>query len=136
MANNIPERKQAPRSYQHAFKIYLICFYTLMTFLAIIGGIICLAFFFKYREMKLVYGFIGCIFAWVLFVVLRMIETSELKCKLCHGTFLHSKSCKKHRDAVKYPLLSHRQTAMLQSLFAGKFTCMFCGTPYRIGKKQ
>jgi hypothetical protein len=71
------------------------------------------------------------------FVLLRLIaawHTRKLTCGLCHGTLLHEKRCLKHERAEKWPLLGHRSTAVLRIIFTLGFTCMYCGTPYRLRK--
>ena len=62
------------------------------------------------------------------------LNSRHLTCHLCMGTVLHEKSCHKHAGARKLPLLSHRTTAVLSTLFCLGFTCMYCGSPYRLKK--
>ena len=61
-------------------------------------------------------------------------HTHRLNCPLCHGTVLHEKRCRKHRDARKLPLIGHRATAVLSLLCTGLFSCMYCGTQFRLKK--
>lgn len=56
----------------------------------------------------------------------------RLTCPLCHGTVLHAKSCRKHAEASKLPLLSHRASVVMTALGTGIFRCMYCGTPFRL----
>lgn len=60
--------------------------------------------------------------------------THRLHCPLCHGTVMHEKHCLKHENAKKLPPLSYATTAALQVLFTWRFSCMYCGTAYRLMK--
>ena len=53
-------------------------------------------------------------------------------CQLCHGPVLVKKECNKHRDARRYPLMSYRQSLLIDAAVKGQFNCMYCGTPYRM----
>ena len=71
------------------------------------------------------------------FVIARLSaawNTHRLACPLCHGMVLHEKRCRKHRDARKIPLIGYRATAVLSLLFTGNFSCMYCGTLFRLKK--
>ncbi len=61
-------------------------------------------------------------------------HTHRLTCPLCHGTVLHEKRCHKHRDAQKLPLIGYRATAVLSLLCTARFSCMYCGTLFRLKK--
>jgi uncharacterized membrane protein YciS (DUF1049 family) len=71
------------------------------------------------------------------FVLLQLIATwhsRKLTCGLCHGTILHEKRCLKHERAEKWPLIGYRATAMLRIIFTLGFTCMYCGSIFRLRK--
>ncbi len=73
----------------------------------------------------------------VLFAVARCVAfclARHLNCTLCHGTVMQEKNCRKHARAVRLPLLSHRNTAVLSVVATGSFCCMYCGTPFRLKK--
>jgi hypothetical protein len=61
-------------------------------------------------------------------------HASRLVCNLCHGTVMREKRCLKHHEASKWPLLGYSKTAALSILLCWRFTCMYCGTPYRLKK--
>jgi hypothetical protein len=61
-------------------------------------------------------------------------HASKLVCNLCHGTVLREKRCLKHHEASKWPLLGYSKSAALSILFCWNFTCMYCGTAYRLKK--
>jgi hypothetical protein len=63
-----------------------------------------------------------------------MWHCSRLVCNLCHGTVLREKRCLKHKEASKWPLLSHAATAAISIILTWRFSCMYCGTPYRLKK--
>ena len=77
---------------------------------------------------------LSCIGGFMLLRVIAAWHTRKLCCGLCHGTLLHEKRCLKHERAERWPLLSCRSTAVLRTLFTLGFTCMDCGTPYRLRK--
>ncbi len=77
---------------------------------------------------------LGCIGLFVITRVWAAWYTHRMHCPLCHGLVLHEKRCRKHRDAKKIPLLSYRATAVLGLLFTGVFSCMYCGTLFRLKK--
>jgi hypothetical protein len=62
------------------------------------------------------------------------IYSRRLCCPLCMGTVLHEKTCRKHHYAKRLPLLGYRAATVLGVLFTAGFTCMYCGTPFRLKK--
>lgn len=58
------------------------------------------------------------------------------KCPLCHCPPLHSRFCRKHRLADRWPPFTYRATAVLRILTSLSFRCMYCGTPFRLFKKS
>jgi len=66
--------------------------------------------------------------------VLAAINSRHLTCHLCMGTVLHEKTRHKHQNAKRLPLFGHRAMAVLNVLFTAGFTCMYCGTPFRLRK--
>jgi len=71
--------------------------------------------------------------AFILFTTIRYVHTSQLKCGLCHNPVAYPKGSSPHRDAEIMPPLTHRQTCLVNAVFRGRFICMHCGTPYRMG---
>jgi hypothetical protein len=66
--------------------------------------------------------------------LLAFLNNRHLACTLCHGTLLHEKRCRKHPDATRIPGLSYRAATVLKTLCTGTFSCMYCGTPFRLKK--
>ena len=63
---------------------------------------------------------------------LLALQGRSCPCQLCHGPVLVDKGCNKHRDARRLPLLSYRQSLMVDAALKGRFNCMYCGTAYRM----
>ena len=136
VSNQESPRRQSPRAFSGVLSLLVAFLWSLLGLLATISTIVALVMFFLKKDSYFAYVFIVSLVAAIVFTVIRLIVTSKIKCGLCHGTIVHAKNCRKHKYAQKWPLLSHRQTTLLQALFTGYFTCMFCGTPYRVGKKK
>lgn len=69
-------------------------------------------------------------------LIVGTILSAMTKCALCHGNPMLGKNCRKHTLANKIPFLTYRASAVLHLLFTGRFRCMFCSTPFRLGKKS
>jgi len=71
---------------------------------------------------------------YLFFRVWGFIQALRVKCPLCHGQPLHQKNCRMHRDARKILCFNYRISAVLDIIGDGEFTCMYCGTPFRLRK--
>lgn len=69
---------------------------------------------------------------FALLLIIRWMHSRSVSCPLCHGKILHGSKCHKHRDARRRGVLSYTSSLIVDVLFSGRFTCMFCGTPYRL----
>ncbi|MEZ5301710.1 MAG: hypothetical protein R3F11_13825 [Verrucomicrobiales bacterium] len=76
--------------------------------------------------------FLGILALHLVFRIWRYSHVIRLSCQLCHCPILHSRRCHKHRNATKLPLIGHRASAALEVFFRHGFTCMYCGTKYRL----
>jgi small-conductance mechanosensitive channel len=74
------------------------------------------------------------IVSWLVLKLGALWLTHQLRCNLCHGTILREKRCKKHHDGTKLPLLGYALSAAVAIVTTLHFSCMFCGTPYRLRK--
>ena len=74
------------------------------------------------------------IVSWLVLRLGALWLTHQLRCNLCHGTVLREKRCKKHEEGTKLPLLGYASSAALAIVTTCHFSCMFCGTPYRLRK--
>jgi hypothetical protein len=79
---------------------------------------------------------LGSLVALVGSLVMGIVLSAMTKCTLCHGTPLLGTSCRKHPLANKLPLLTYRASTILHVLFTGRFRCMFCSTPFRLGRRN
>jgi len=77
---------------------------------------------------------VGSLAVMALARLLVFVLARSLNCSLCYGPVMHEKACRKHRDALRLPLLSHRTSAAVSAACTGSFRCMYCGTPYRLWK--
>ena len=66
--------------------------------------------------------------------ILAFLNNRHLKCTLCHGPVLHEKRCRKHAEAARLPGLSHRAATAILLFLTTTFTCMYCGTHFRLRK--
>ena len=73
---------------------------------------------------------IGVAFLWLV----RFIHSRSVTCQLCHGKILHSSQCHKHVDARRHGMFSYTSSLYVDVVGSGKFTCMYCGTPFRLKK--
>ena len=78
--------------------------------------------------------FLGCFGAYLLVRLVTFVHAMRLKCPLCHGPVLHQKRCHMHRNARRIAFLSYRVSTILDILGDGVFSCMYCGTPFRLRK--
>jgi uncharacterized membrane protein YciS (DUF1049 family) len=83
-------------------------------------------------DRSLGYVALACLGGFVLLRVCATWYAAGLTCNLCHGEVLRSRRCTKHARASKFPLLSYRMTVVLQTVFTLRFTCMYCGSPFRL----
>lgn len=75
---------------------------------------------------------LACLSSFVLLRLLAAWNAAVLTCPLCHGGVLQEKRCRKHRDARRLPFVGYRPLVVLSTLFIGRFTCMYCGSPFRL----
>lgn len=77
----------------------------------------------------------GSLITFAASFVVGTILSAMTKCSLCHGSPLMPKKCRKHVLANKLPCLTYRASAIFHLIFTGKFRCMYCSTPFRLGVK-
>lgn len=76
--------------------------------------------------------FLAALGGYLLLWLIRFVMGRTLSCQLCHGPILHSKKCRKHRDARRIGPLGYSQSVLLDATVHGRYTCMYCGTPFRL----
>jgi uncharacterized membrane protein len=125
----------AARHYKYSLVLILA------TFLWLVSGVLLVGLLVSFVEMLAVgrdhagdYAKFAAVFlgGWMILRVIRFIIARRVTCPLCHGHILQKKKCRMHQDSRKLGPLSHRQSMMLDVATRAKFTCMFCGTPYRL----
>jgi len=130
------ERTQKPRVWRGQGRLILIVLLSVITYISLPATL--------YFTLRLVTDpgqrwdswAIGSLIAFVSSLVLGIILSTLTKCSLCHGTPLLARKCRKHTIANKLPFLSYRASSVLHLLFTGKFRCMYCSTPFRLGGKK
>lgn len=109
----------------------------LATFLWFVSGLLLIGLLVSFVLMLAIdkeYAKLAAVFlgGWVVLRVIRFVIARKVSCPLCHGHLLQKKKCRMHQESRKFGPLSHRQTMMVDVATRGRFTCMFCGTPYRL----
>lgn len=127
------ELTQKPRVWKGQPRLVLIALLALTTYLTLPATI-----YFTVRLIAEPRGgwqaaAVGSLIAFVASLILGLVLSAITKCGLCHGSPLLGKRCRKHVLANKLPFLTYRASAMLHLIFTGKFRCMFCSTPFRLG---
>ena len=130
------ERTQKPRVWKGQFKLLLIALLGLISYLALPG----LIFTTVHLLLNPTDGWqkwtLLCFIAFTGSLILGYILSSTVRCNLCQGSPMLVKKCRKHVLANKLPCLGYRASAILHLLFTGRFRCMYCSTPYRLGFKS
>ena len=130
----MPQRVRKARHFPRSLKLYFGAMCLFLSGMALLGFAWQLGLLIWSGERAHGFWAIG-LFAF--FLVARLMATvisHQLHCPLCHGTVMHERSCRKHAEAVKLPGLTYRATMVVQALFTFHFSCMYCGTPYRLKK--
>lgn len=129
------ERTLNPRLWKGQGRLLLIAFLALTSYLALPATL-----YFTIRLLLEPQGdwqkpALGSLIALAVSLILGTLLSAITKCGLCHGAPLMGKNCRKHVLANKLPCLTYRASAILHLIFTGKFRCMFCSTPYRLGTR-
>lgn len=127
-------RVRRPRSFKRPVLLWTTALLFLVSFAALVAFVVfgTLLFLNHDRQMGMY-----ALAAFAFMVVIRVwaaINSRRLHCHLCHGTVLHEKTCRKHESARKLPILGYRSLVVLSTVFTGGFTCMYCGSLFRLKK--
>ncbi len=125
-------RVRRARPFRRPGRMWLACVVFVLSYSAMIAFVACGACMFV--EGNKLFGMIalGCLAGFVALRIMAAWLASGLVCGLCHGEILRNRRCRKHFLAAKLPLLTHRATVVFQTAFTGRFTCMYCGSPFRL----
>lgn len=121
----------AARRLHRTRSVWIGLFLWLLQLVAVVAGMASLGMTFIIDPA---YGkyFVVSALAFVVVLALRGIHSSNVSCPLCHGKILHGTKCHKHCDARRVGLFGYTGTLFVDIILSGKFTCMYCGTPFRM----
>lgn len=105
-------------------------------YLSLLGALALGAFLLLEHRNELLPWFLGAIGLVVFTGILGYALRRSARCPLCHGTPLLDQRASRHEKALRLPPLNHGQTALLHLSLTRRFRCMFCGTPFHLGKKR
>ena len=80
----------------------------------------------QFRYYDLILGLFVAVY------VTSSIYRGRIICPLCLGTVLKTQRCRKHRNARRALFLTHKATVFFDILTRFGFTCMYCGTRFRL----
>jgi hypothetical protein len=129
-------RERRVRHFPHSARLLvvaLLLFLAFVGFLAFVAGAVGMMATRLPEWGWLALGGLGVV---VITRVVVFIIGDLLTCPLCHGAVMRQRRCHKHADALRLWPLSHRACAVLSLLTTFGFRCMYCGTAYRLGKRQ
>jgi hypothetical protein len=129
------ELTQKPRVWKGQGRLLLIALLALITYAAVPATLYFTARLIIAPDAGWQIWTVGSLVALVVSLVLGILLSATTKCTLCHGTPLMGNKCRKHTLANKLPLLTYRASSIVHLIFTGKFRCMFCSTPYRLGRR-
>lgn len=128
------QRVRRPRTFKRPVLLWFTALLFLISFMALIAFVVCGALMFLDHNRQMGLYALG---AFALMVIARLaaaINSRRLHCHLCHGTVLHEKTCRKHDSVRRLPLFGYRSLVVLSTIFTGGFTCMYCGSLFRLKK--
>jgi hypothetical protein len=121
----------AARHYGRPGPVWVGAFLWIIQCLLVLGAMAALAMTFVVsKDYGLLFVFIAI--ALGILIAIRWIQSRAVSCPLCHGKILHGSKCHKHRDARRRGLFTYTSSLLMDVLLSGRFTCMYCGTPFRM----
>ena len=130
------EATQRSRSYPKSLELLCGAFSILVLWISTLTAIVSLAMKFTGHQDPWTSLCALSLAVLAISLVIALSISLTKKCPLCHGTPLHSRRCRKHRMADRWPPLTHRATTVIRILSTLTFRCMYCGTPFRLFKKS
>lgn len=130
------EDRQRCRSYPQSFELLCGALSIMVLWLSTLTAVVSLVM--KTLGHEKPWSLLSIISLATLFISLFISLSLSLtkKCPLCHGPPLHTRFCRKHRLADRWPPFTRRATVVLRILTTLTFRCMYCGTPFRLFKKS
>lgn len=130
------ERTQPPRVWRGQFRLFFIVVLALTTWVSFPATLFFLGKLLiepaKDTKTHLVISIVALLLSYLLGLAL----SASAKCSLCHSTPFLQRRHRKHQLANALPMLTYRASAILHVLLTGRFRCMYCSTPYRLGIKS
>lgn len=130
------ENYQKPRPFHHPGRFVAGVLLNLGCWLAAIWCIAMGVVYWRTDDKKWLMWALVALVAHIVFRIFRYTNGLRTHCPLCHGTPLHEKRCRKHRLANKFLFFDHRTSTVLSFLTRGHFSCMYCGTPFRLRRSK
>lgn len=128
------QRVRRARSFKRPGLLWFTAFLYVVAFAAFVAfAVFALRMYLEQNKLMGVFA-LASVGVLVIARVWAAINSRRLTCHLCMGPVLQVKTCHKHHDAKRLPLFGYRAATVLSTLFAGGFTCMYCGTPFRLKK--
>ncbi len=130
------ERTQKARTWRGQGKLLFIAFLSLLSYLTLPSTLVLTYLLLAEPGGGWQLWTLASLCALLFSVILGTILSATTHCALCHGRPLLNQRCRKHQLSNKLPGLTYRASAILALLFTGRFRCMLCSTPYRLGRKS
>jgi hypothetical protein len=127
-------RVQRARAFKWPGKIIFSVFLSVVGWVLLVAALAVLAKLLITQDRGYGIYFLAAFGGYIFVRLAGFIYAMRVRCPLCHGPPLHQKRCHMHRDARKFGFLSYRVSTILDILGDGVFTCMYCGTPFRLKK--
>lgn len=125
--------KRSARSFRRSGRVVLALALEFLKLVLVIGGLIALGLLFHSGGDRLYARlFFACVGLFVAVYVTSSIYRGRIICPLCLGTVLKTQRCRKHRNARRALFLTHKATVFFDILTRLGFTCMYCGTRFRL----
>ncbi|MDB6132306.1 MAG: hypothetical protein JWM59_549 [Verrucomicrobiales bacterium] len=130
------ERTQPPRVWKTQARLLLIVLLSLVTWAALPATLCLTVMLLLDPTPEIKQWALISMVSLVVGLVAGILISSTAKCSLCHSTPFLQNSHRKHQLANDVPLLTYRASAIVHLLLRGRFRCMYCSTPYRIGPRS
>ncbi|MES2707214.1 MAG: hypothetical protein V4726_11500 [Verrucomicrobiota bacterium] len=130
------ERTQPPRVWRMQFRLLIIVLMALVTWISLPATVYFTVMLITNPSPAAKVHVVVSILALVVSYLAGLLVSASSKCSLCHSTPFLQRRHRKHPLANDLPLLTYRASAIVHLLLRGRFRCMYCSTPYRIGFKS
>lgn len=129
-----PVSRQKARHFPRPGLIYWLAFLRLVAAIVFLIFLFYCANLFMTRHAPYGHAALAALSAYALLRAYCFFKSRNLRCNLCHGTVLMTNSSHRHRNARKIPLIGYKWTVILDILIRRTFTCLHCGSLFRLKK--